>query len=223
MDFETLLPHLPELAAGFRATLVLTVAAFAAAFAAALALAAATALGPRWLVRLTAIYTEFMLGMPVLVLLYVVYFVLPRLGIRLGETTAGIVTLAAYYSPYIAEAIRAALVAVPRGQLDAARMIGLTEARLLWRVILPQAAGVLLPPLTGILIGLAKDTAILSVISVQEFAYATKQVVSRTYAPFEVWALVAAAWWVTLTLFELAMRRLEARLTRYRANQEIRA
>jgi polar amino acid transport system permease protein len=84
------------------------------------------------------------------------------------------------------------------------------------RVIAPQAFGVALPVLTGIAIGLCKDTAILSVISVVELAFQTKQVVSRTYAPFETYIIVAAMYWCMLSLFEILMRSLEKRITAYR-------
>ena len=148
-------------------------------------------------------YTEIILGLPILVLLYLIYFVLPQIGVRIGEVAAGLLTLTLYYSPYMAEAIRGAIASVPSGQIDAARMVGLSPFRIFSRILLPQTLGLMIPPLTGIMIGLAKDTAILSVISVHELAYVTKRVVSRTYAPFEVWALVAAIYWISLTALEL--------------------
>jgi polar amino acid transport system permease protein len=172
--------------------------------------------GPRVLGRAIRVYTEIILGLPILVLLYLIYFVLPQAGIRIGEVTAGLLTLTLYYSPYMAEAIRGAIAAVPAGQVDAARMIGLNPLQVFARILLPQTLGLMIPPLTGILIGLAKDTAILSVISVHELSYVTKRVVSRTYAPFEVWTLVAAIYWVTLTALDAALRRVEWRVTRFR-------
>jgi His/Glu/Gln/Arg/opine family amino acid ABC transporter permease subunit len=222
MDWEALVPYLPDLADGFRITVGIAVGASVTSFGAAIFLASASAIGPVALKTAVVVYTEIILGLPILVLLYLVYFVLPEFGLRFGETTAGILTLTLYYSPYFAEVIRGAIAAVPAGQVDAARMIGLNEPSILARIIGPQALALMIPPLTGILIGLVKDTAILSVISVQEFAYVTKQVVSRTYAPFEVWTLVAGVYWVTLSGFDVAMRGLERRVTRFRPAMELR-
>ena len=86
----------------------------------------------------------------------------------------GLLTLTLYYSPYMAEAMRGAIAAIPRGQTDAARAVGLSDTTILRRIIAPQALGIVLPALAGLSIGLAKDTAILSVISVRELAYETQ-------------------------------------------------
>ena len=166
------------------------------------------------------IYTEIVLGIPILVLLFVVYFVLPKFGLRLPELTAGLLTLMLYYSPYMSEVIRGALNAIPAGQVEAARTVGMSGWQIARRVTVPQALGLAIPPLTGICIGLAKDTAILSLVSVPEFAYQTKQVVSRTYAPFETWLVVVICYYVVLSLFEQAMRGIERRVTRYRGTPE---
>ena len=217
MDWSVLLPYWPQLLDGLVTTLWLTMAATTTSLVGALAL---VLLGrSRWaLVRsIVRGYTEVILGMPVLILLYLVYFVLPAVAVQIDEVPAGLVALTLYYSPYMAEAIRGALAAVPEGQLDAAQQIGMTDRQVFARVLMPQSLGLMLPPLTGLTIGLAKDTAILSVISVHEFAYATKQIVSRTYAPFEVWAVVAAVYWVLLTAFEAGMRKLERRSLAFRA------
>jgi len=216
MDWSVLIPYLPQLGAGLLLSIALTVAAAATSLLGALGL---VLLGSsRWPVMRRGVraYTEGIMGMPVLVLLYLVYFVLPAFEIRLDEVTAGLLALTLYYSPYMAEAMRGALAAVPVGQLDAARQIGMTEHQVFARVLFPQSIGLMLPPLTGLAIGLAKDTAILSVISVHEFAYETKQVVSRTYAPFEVWLAVAGVYWLLLTSFEIAMRGAERRAIAFR-------
>lgn len=216
MDWSSLVPYLPDLARGFGVTLLLTAGGAACALAAAVVLVLGATAGPPLLGRAIRVYTEIILGLPILVLLYLIYFVLPQAGIRIGEVTAGLLTLTLYYSPYMAEAIRGAIASVPAGQVDAARMIGLNPVQVFARILLPQTLGLMIPPLTGILIGLAKDTAILSVISVHELSYVTKRVVSRTYAPFEVWALVAGIYWVTLTALDAALRRVEWRVTRFR-------
>jgi polar amino acid transport system permease protein len=120
----------------------------------------------------------------------------------------------------MAEVIRGALNAVPVGQVEAAHTIGMSAWQIVRRITVPQALGLAIPPLTGICIGLAKDTAILSLVSVPEFAYQTKQVVSRTYAPFETWFIVVICYYLILSLFEQAMRSLEGWVTRYRGTMD---
>jgi His/Glu/Gln/Arg/opine family amino acid ABC transporter permease subunit len=216
MDWAALWQYAPLLLDGLRLTIIVSIvgAVLALSFGGLLVTSASS--GWRPLAIGVRLYTELILGVPFLVLLYVIYFVLPQLGFRLSELPTGLLTITLYYGPYMAEIIRGAVMAVPQGQIEAARTIGMSGLQIAYRVVVPQALGLMIPPLTGICIGLAKDTAILSVISVHELAYATKQVVSRTYAPFEVWTMVALLYWMLLTSFEVGMRSFERRATRYR-------
>ena len=216
MDWAALWQYAPLLLVGLRLTIILSIVGAVLALSFGGLLVASVSSGWRPLAIAVRLYTELILGVPFLVLLYVIYFVLPQLEFRLSELPTGLLTITLYYGPYMAEIIRGAVMAVPQGQIEAARTIGMSGLQIAYRVVVPQALGLMIPPLTGICIGLAKDTAILSVISVHELAYATKQVVSRTYAPFEVWTMVALLYWMLLTSFEVGMRSFERRATRYR-------
>jgi His/Glu/Gln/Arg/opine family amino acid ABC transporter permease subunit len=216
MDWAALWQYAPLLLDGLRLTIIVSIVGAVLALSFGGLLVASVSSGWRPLAIAVRLYTELILGVPFLVLLYVIYFVLPQLGFRLSELPTGLLTITLYYGPYMAEIIRGAVMAVPQGQIEAARTIGMSGLQIAHRVVVPQALGLMVPPLTGICIGLAKDTAILSVISVHELAYATKQVVSRTYAPFEVWTMVALLYWILLTSFEVGMRSFERRATRYR-------
>ena len=216
MDWAALWQYAPLLLDGLRLTIILSIVGTVLALSFGGLLVASVSSGWRPLAIAVRLYTELILGVPFLVLLYVIYFVLPQLEFRLSELPTGLLTITLYYGPYMAEIIRGAVMAVPQGQIEAARTIGMSGLQIAYRVVVPQALGLMIPPLTGICIGLAKDTAILSVISVHELAYATKQVVSRTYAPFEVWTMVALLYWMLLTSFEVGMRSFERRATRYR-------
>jgi polar amino acid transport system permease protein len=216
MDWAALWQYAPLLLDGLRLTIIVSIVGAVLALSFGGLLVASVSSGWRPLAIAVRLYTELILGVPFLVLLYVIYFVLPQLGFRLAELPTGLLTITLYYGPYMAEIIRGAVMAVPQGQIEAARTIGMSGLQIAYRVVVPQALGLMIPPLTGICIGLAKDTAILSVISVHELAYATKQVVSRTYAPFEVWTMVALLYWMLLTSFEIGMRSFERRATRYR-------
>lgn len=220
MDWGIIWKYTPLLLNGLKVTLWLWPAGVALALLLGAVLVATGRSNSRLLVVATRVYTEIILGIPILVLLYVVYFVLPKFGLRLPELAAGLLTLMLYYSPYMAEVIRGALNAIPMGQVEAAQTIGMSPWQIARRITVPQALGLAIPPLTGICIGLAKDTAILSLVSVPEFAYQTKQVVSRTYAPFETWFVVVICYYVILSLFEQAMRVVERWVTAYRGTAD---
>ena len=211
-----MLRSLPLLAAGLRWTIVVATGGMLLALALSVVLVAMRR-SPYRLIRLPArIYTEIILGIPILVLLFIVFFVLPEAGIVIDPLPAGLVTLMLYYSPYLGEVIRGALDAVPAGQIEAARTVGMSRFRIAQRIVAPQAIGLMLPPMTGLFIGLTKDTAILSVISVAELTFQAKQVISRTYAPFEIYVLVAAGYWILTFVLESVLRRAETSVTRYR-------
>ncbi len=211
-----MLRSLPLLAAGLRWTVVVAILGMALALALSVVLVAMRRSAHRFVRAPARIYTEIILGVPILVLLFIVFFVLPEAGIVIDPLPAGLITLMLYYSPYLAEVIRGALNAVPAGQIEAARTVGMSRFRIAQRIVAPQAVGLMLPPMTGLFIGLTKDTAILSVISVAELTFQAKQVISRTYAPFEVYVLVAAGYWVLTFVLETALRRAETSVTRYR-------
>ncbi|MCY4453226.1 MAG: amino acid ABC transporter permease [Immundisolibacterales bacterium] len=216
MDLDLMLRSLPLLAAGLRWTVVVAILGMALALALSVVLVAMRRSAHRFVRAPARIYTEIILGVPILVLLFIVFFVLPEAGIVIDPLPAGLITLMLYYSPYLAEVIRGALNAVPAGQIEAARTVGMSRFRIAQRIVAPQAVGLMLPPMTGLFIGLTKDTAILSVISVAELTFQAKQVISRTYAPFEVYVLVAAGYWVLTFVLETALRRAETSVTRYR-------
>lgn len=211
-----MLRSLPLLAAGLKWTIVVAVLGMLLALALAVVLVAMRRSSVRLLRAPARIYTEIILGVPILVLLFIVFFVLPQAGVVIDPLPAGLVTLMLYYSPYLAEVIRGALDAVPAGQIEAARTVGMSRFRIAQRVVAPQAIGLMLPPMTGLFIGLTKDTAILSVISVAELTFQAKQVIARTYAPFEIYVLVAAGYWVLTFVLESVLRRAENSVTRYR-------
>ena len=211
-----MLRSLPLLAAGLKWTIVVATGGMLLALALSVVLVAMRRSPYRLLRAPARIYTEIILGVPILVLLFIVFFVLPEAGIVIDPLPAGLVTLMLYYSPYLAEVIRGALDAVPAGQIEAARTVGMSRFRIAQRIVAPQAIGLMLPPMTGLFIGLTKDTAILSVISVAELTFQAKQVISRTYAPFEIYVLVAAGYWILTFVLEAFLRRAETSVTRYR-------
>ena len=159
-----------------------------------------------------AAYVDFIRGTPLLIQIFLVFFVLPIVGIRLHEITAGILALAINTSAYVAETVRGAVGSVERGQTEAAKAIGMRRPTILMYILLPQALRPMLPPLTNELISMLKNTSLLSVISVYELTRAGQAIVSTYFAPFEVFLLLALYYYVTVKILSALSRRLEARM-----------
>ena len=156
---------------------------------------------------------ELLRNVPLLVLVYIFYFVLgPILG--WGRVTASIMVLAVFHSVLVSEIIRGGITSVARGQWEAASSIGMTRAQAYRYIVLPQALKIMLPPLTNEAISLIKSSAIVSVIGVTELTTTGRNVVSDTYMSFEIWFTVAALYLVLTVLLSMAAGRLEARLKR---------
>ncbi|CAN7758982.1 ABC transporter permease subunit [Caballeronia sp. dw_19] len=213
-DLGVLSGYWPELVQGLGGTIWLCAAGAVMSGVLGVLLTIGQRRGAVWLVALIRGYTALTLGLPLLVLLYVTFFVLPEFGVLLPAPLIGTVTLAIYYGPYVAEVIQAAIAAVPAGTIEAGVAIGMSPARIARRIIAPQAMPLLLPTLTGLSIGLVKDSALLSMISVHEFMFAAKAVVSETYAPLEVYFVVALVYWAATSVIHLSTRHWERRLGR---------
>jgi polar amino acid transport system substrate-binding protein len=125
--------------------------------------------GPRWLNIPLEAYVEFLRGTPLLLQLFTIYYVLPRfIGVTIPEFWAGVLGLAINYSAYEAENYRAGLLAIPRGQMEAALSLGMSTPVALRRIIVPQAMRIVIPPVTNDFIALFKDTSVCTMISVVE-------------------------------------------------------
>jgi His/Glu/Gln/Arg/opine family amino acid ABC transporter permease subunit len=211
-DFSVIAYGLPIFAEG----LVNTIFFCTLAIAGGLPLATAVALwrlSRRRLLRLPATaFVETLRNTPFLVQVFLLYFALPALGLRLGATAAGVIALTAYAGAYFAEAIRGAILSVPRGQMESARALGMPYFRALRRIVAPQMMGYLLPSLTNQMIGVIKDSAVLSVITVPDMAMAAQQVLGETFAPVESYVMVAALYWALTAAVTALMMRLERRL-----------
>ncbi|WP_410015586.1 amino acid ABC transporter permease [Sodalis sp. C49] len=215
MDWHAIASSAPALWAGMQITLLLSlIAAWCAGLAGALLAWCLLRAPPFWQPLLRA-YRALTLGLPLLVVIYLLYFVLPEYGITFSSPTVGVLALTLYYAPYVAQVILAAMAALPRGQWEATRVLGLSRTRALVDVVLPQTLPQMLSPLTGLLIGLIKDSALLSIVSVREFMYAAKQAISATYAPLEIYLAVALCYWLLNNVIDILARRVERRMTRY--------
>lgn len=160
-------------------------------------------------------YLEIIRNTPLLVQLFMFYFVLaPIFGI--DRFWAGVLCLAAFEGSFAAEIIRGGIQAVDRGQYEASDATGLSKFDKYFCVILPQALPLILPPLTGLLISLIKHSAIVSVIAVAELTTEGLNLISDTYMAFEIWFIVAGMYLVLTTSLSVLVNILEVRMNRAR-------
>jgi polar amino acid transport system permease protein len=216
MDWSAIIDNAPDLAVGLWLTLRLALVSACTALAFGALLAWALQKGQLWLKGLVRAYVDFVLGLPMLVLIYLLFFILPEYGITMSSPVVGVTALTLYYGPYMGEVLRAAFGGIPRGQYEASAALGLRPFEVLRHVLLKQALPIALPPSVGLLIGLIKDTALLSVVGVEEFMYAAKQAISTSYAPLEIYLVVAIAYWLITLLLDSAAGFIERRLNRHR-------
>jgi polar amino acid transport system substrate-binding protein len=159
---------LPLLASSAGMTVLLSCAAFPLAVAIGLVVAIGRLHGPAWLRPLLTGYVEVLRGTPLMLQLYAIFFLLPKIGLALPALAAAIIGLALNYSAYESEIYRAGLKAVPLGQFEAALSLGLTKWQALRHVLVPQAVRIVTPPVTSDFIALFKDTSVCSAITVIE-------------------------------------------------------
>jgi polar amino acid transport system permease protein len=162
-------------------------------------------------------YMSVMRGTPLFIQVLVVYYVLPAAGLDIPRFFAGVIALSLNSGAYVTEILRGGLSAIPRGQVDAARSVGMSRA-LIWRhILLPQTFVLVLPPLTVEFTSLLKASALLSVIAVVELTRTTQQIVAATFRPVELWLVTGGLYFVMCFTLGGAARWLEARAAVYRA------
>ena len=161
--------------------------------------------------NLAATYVELIRGTPLLVQIFIFYFFVGTV-LNLSAFTAGVAALSVFTGAYVAEIVRAGIEAVPRGQMEAARSLGMSYAQAMRHVVLPQAFRQSLPSLAGQFINLIKDSSLVSIMALTDLTKAGREVVSSTFSPFEVWFTVAALYLLLTGSLSLLVRRLEKRL-----------
>lgn len=154
-------------------------------------------------------FVEFIRATPLILQLIYLFYVLPSIGLRLTPITAAITGLTLNYSAYISEVYRSGIQAVPKGQWEAARSLGLRPRQTMVKIVLPQAFRIVLPALGNYLIGLFKDTALASVVTVQELMFTGQVIAARDYQYFTVYTLTAILYFAVGYPSALIVRHLE--------------
>ncbi|MER9001798.1 ectoine/hydroxyectoine ABC transporter permease subunit EhuD [Mesorhizobium australicum] len=206
-SFSYALEILPRLLAAAHLTVELTLVSFSIALAIALPLALARLSSSRALSTASGGFIEFIRGTPMLIQLFLVFFGLPKLGLPLPPITAGVLTLSVHYGCYLAEVYRAGLQAVHPTQREAAWAVSMSPFETLSIVIIPQAIPPMIPALGTYLIGLFKDAALLSSISVFELLTTAKLIGTESFRYTEPMTL-AGILFLLMSLAAAAMTRL---------------
>jgi len=187
-DFSPLIDSWQFLARALGMTLLISVLSILVGFAVGLLVGSLRTYGGRWLGAIIGFYVDTMRALPVLVVLVWTYFAFPLLiGTSLNAVTAGVLALGLHLGGEVAEAIRAGLTSVRRGQMQAALALGMTEMQAIRTIILPQALIRMLPPLGSLFVIAIKDSAIASVIAVPELLRQSQIVAGQTFRPFEIY------------------------------------
>lgn len=207
---------LPPLLDGLRITLILTAGGAVLAVLAALGAGLARLSPRRWLRVAARVYVDLFRGTSALVQLFWFFFALPLLGIRMEAMTVGVLVLGLNIGAYGAEVVRGAVQAVPTVQREAARALGFSDRKTLWRVMLPQALPAMLPPLGNLSIELLKSTALVSLITLADLTFQGQVLRSATLRSAEIFSLVLLLYFLTAQAMAWGMRRLENRVGRWR-------
>lgn len=197
---------------GIKVTIPLTLASFAFSFLLGMILAIVQVANVSILKQAARIYIWIFRGTPLIVQLFIIFFGLPRVGITLEAFPAAVIAFGMNLGAYNAEVFRSAIQAVPRGQMEAAQMIGLNYPQTLIRIILPQAFPIAFPSLFNNLISLLKDTSLASSITVIELFTTAQQIAARTYEPFALYCEAAVIYLIFSTALTWLQSWLEKKL-----------
>ena len=212
LDFSVLGDFWGLLLQGTFWTVAITVLAGLLSYVGGVLFAVVALYGPamiRWPFRL---FEGLFMGTPLLLQLFLIYFGLIQIGIDLPAFVAGVIGLGLHFAVYNSELIQTAILAVDKGQTEAARTIGLSRGQALRHVIIPQAVRAVIPPIGNNMIALLKDSALVSVIGVTELTLSAQQGISRTFRPFEFYLAATVLYYIVNLGMEAVQRRIERRI-----------
>lgn len=207
---HVMLQAAPSLLRGLQVTFEVSVLSVALSLAAGVLFGVVLAYGPLLLRLPIRAAVDVVRGIPVLVLIFFVYYVFPAMGIELGAFVAAVAALSLFSACQVAEITRGAITSVHHGQMEAARAIGLTFPQCLFSVIFPQALRRFLPPWINSVTDTVKGSALVSLLGIVDLMLAIQQVIGRTYEPMPFYILGALIYLVINYALSSASRRLEA-------------
>ena len=213
LDFTVVIPWLDTLAVGALWTIAILLASAVFAFFGGIIFAVSALYAPT-IIRLPIKgFAWLFMGTPLLLQLFLIYFGLIQIGIDLPAFVAGVIGLGLHYAVYISDIIQAGILAVDKGQDEAARTLGLSRSQSIRDIIVPQAVRSVVPPIGNMMIALLKDSALISVIGVAELTLSAQQGISRTFRAFEFYLIAAMFYYSINLLLEAGLRRIERRIS----------
>lgn len=216
LKFTILLDHWEMYMKGFVHTIGSSILALIGSFVLGTVIAVFRIAPIRPLNWLGTAYVEFIRNIPIILVVFAFYLGLEAVGIPLGGFSAGTLGLTVYTAAFIAEAIRAGILAVPKGQTEAARSSGLSYIQTMRYVILPQAMKIVIPPLGNQFINLIKNSSVLGVIAGLDLMYYGDLISADTFVTFDVYIFVAVFYLLLTVPLSLGVGYLERRLARSR-------
>ncbi len=208
----------PLITGAVTGTIPLTLASFAFGLVLALVVALLRLSPNVVLSGIGRFYVSVIRGTPLLVQLFVIFYGLPSIGVKLDPWPSAIIAFSLNVGGYAAEIIRAAILSVPKGQWEAGHTIGMSRPQALLRIILPQAARVSVPPLSNTFISLVKDTSLASLILVTELFRNAQQIAAFSQEFMALYLQAALVYWVICLVLSTAQSAVERRLDRYVAH-----
>ena len=205
---------LPYLLQGAGLTVLISGVAMVLAAALGLALAVATQTAGRLVRGLVDAYVELFRNTPLLIQIFIVYFGLPQLGVKLSPFLSGLAALVLYAAAYNTEIFRAGLEAVPHGQFEAARSAGLGELQILRYVIMPQAVRICFPALGNNLVSLVKNSSLVSTIGMVELMFVANDISFNNFRTFEIYGAAALVYVILVLALTRLLRVAETRMAR---------
>lgn len=211
-SFQAIIDALPMLLQGSLITLKIVVISLPIAFVIGL-ITGLMSVSSNKIVRTAAIlYVDIIRGTPLLVQVFFEYFGLPAfLGIRIPAETAGIIAISLNAGAYISEIFRGGIISINKGQMEAARSLGLSKWLTMRLVILPQAIRRMVPAFVNQFIVSIKDTSLLSVIGINELTQRGEIIISTNYRAFEIWSVVGVFYFIIIYALSRLSRALERR------------
>lgn len=200
---------------GLKITIPLTIISFTFGLIIALVTAIVQVANIKVLKQLARFYVWIIRGTPLIVQLFVVYYGLPSLGIIMDAFPAAVIVFSINTGAYASETIRAAIEAVPIGQMEAGYCVGMSYLQIMMRIVLPQAMRTAFPPLSNSLIGLVKDTSLAANITITEMFLVTQRIAARTYETFALYCEVAVVYLLFCTVLTKLQSICEKKMQHY--------
>lgn len=207
----TLIQTLPFLVDGLLTTLLVSACVIVLSLIVGLPLGCVLAFGPLWARAPIRLYADFVRGVPILVLLYFVYYGLPAIKVNLPSLLAAIVALTAFKSAQIIEITRGSFQSIPHGQTEAAKAIGLTMFDRFAHVLAPQAVRRFLPPFVNSVVDTVKGSSLVSLLGIVDLMLSLQQVIGRTHVALPLYLIGALMYFAINFPLSALSRRLEKR------------